>query len=291
MTKKNYKEHAQHTSLLAPYKYYPSGVPVLSPFFSPHWHSEFEINFILSGSAAFTCDGESFTAHEGDIFIFLPGQIHSIDPIENEKSFYDTLLFKAETLGPAEERGYLQIMNPLLDGLFKVKSPISREDPNYEALRNAIEAVFVSAKANTAPMDFLLKSDLLRFFYLLYANNYIYSQQIPLSRYSDIIRPALLYIKEHYAEEISVDELASLIPLSKSYFMSCFKKATGVSAITYTTLVRIQQVSQMLLKTDKSVTQIASECGFHNLANFNRQFKKNTGYTPVDYRNKFTQSH
>ena len=88
-----------------------------------------------------------------------------------------------------------------------------------------------------------------------------------------------------------MDELASLIPLSKSYFMSCFKKATGVSAITYTTLVRIQQVSQMLLKTDKSVTQIASECGFHNLANFNRQFKKNTGYTPVDYRNKFTQSH
>ena len=289
MNKTFFKERAQHTTLLAPYKYYPSAIPDLSPLFPPHCHSEFEINYILDGNATFVCNNESFTASSGDVFIFLPNQIHGMSPLENQKIYYDTLLFKADILGPVEERGYQSIINPLVNGEFKIKLPISKGDSHYENIRNTIETVFASAKNNTAPMDILLKSNLLKFFYHLYMNGFIYDQQLTQTRYADIIRPALQYIEDHFAEELTVDELAGLIPLSKSYFMYCFKKATGIGTIAYATQIRIKKACELILNSDKPITQIAFECGFHNLANFNRLFKKNTGYSPLDYKKTFIQ--
>ena len=241
MNKTSYKEHVQHTSLLAPYKYYPSAIPDLSPCFPPHRHPEFEINYITDGSASFTYNNENFTANKGDIFIFLPNQIHSMNPLDDHKIYYETLLFKADILGPTEERGFQQIISPLVNGLFKIKVPIRRGDSHYENFKHTIEAVFSSAKSNTAPMDMLLKSNLLKLFYLLYMDSYIYDQQLAKVRYVDIIRPALLYIEDHFAEELTVEDLAQLIPLSKSYFMFCFKKATGIGTIAYTTQIRIKK--------------------------------------------------
>lgn len=81
--------------------------------------------------------------------------------------------------------------------------------------------------------------------------------------------------------------LAQLIPLSKSYFMYCFKRITGTSIVSYITQIRIKNACKMLLSTDKQVVRIAMECGFDNLSNFNRQFKKNVGCSPLKYRNSF----
>lgn len=81
--------------------------------------------------------------------------------------------------------------------------------------------------------------------------------------------------------------LAQLIPLSKSYFMYCFKRITGTSIVSYITQIRIKNACEMLLSTDKQVVRIAMECGFDNLSNFNRQFKKNVGCSPLKYRKSF----
>lgn len=53
MSKSSAKEIAQHTSLTSPFRYYPSALPDLNLFFPPHWHNEFELNYIRSGRAVF----------------------------------------------------------------------------------------------------------------------------------------------------------------------------------------------------------------------------------------------
>lgn len=287
MSKSSAKEIAQHTSLTSPFRYYPSALPDLNLFFPPHWHNEFELNYIRSGRAVFYYNGIRFTAEEGDIFIFQPNQTHSMTTLGDERSYYDTFLFTGDPFGPPGERGNHAVISPLVSGDFLIRQPINRDCAGYEVIRQTVESMISAAKLDSAPTDLLVKGDLLRLFYYLHAYGHITYRQSEKAADEERIRPVLTYIDRHFAEDLTIDALAQLIPLSKSYFMYCFKRITGTSIVTYITQIRIKKACEMLLNTNKQVVQIAMECGFDNLSNFNRQFKKNAGCSPLKYRKSF----
>ena len=287
MSKSSAKEIAQHTSLTSPFRYYPSALPDLNLFFPPHWHNEFELNYIRSGRAVFYYNGIRFTAEEGDIFIFQPNQTHSMTTLGDERSYYDTFLFTGDPFGPPGERGNHAVISPLVSGDSLIRQPINRDCAGYEVIRQTVESMISAAKLDSAPTDLLVKGDLLRLFYYLHAYGHITYRQSEKAADEECIRPVLTYIDRHFAEDLTIDALAQLIPLSKSYFMYCFKRITGTSIVTYITQIRIKKACEMLLNTNKQVVQIAMECGFDNLSNFNRQFKKNAGCSPLKYRKSF----
>ena len=111
--------------------------------------------------------------------------------------------------------------------------------------------------------------------------------------YSELIRPALQFMMENFRENITVEQLADLVHLSKSYFMGCFKKAVGVGAMEHLTQLRMNAACDALSSTDKMISDISFHCGYSNLSNFNRQFKKVVGCTPNEYRkqNKTGDAH
>ncbi len=287
MSKSSAKELAQHTSLTSPFRYYPSALPDLNFFFPPHWHNEFELNYIRSGRAVFYYNGVQFIPEAGDIFIFQPNQTHSMTTLGNEKIYYDTLLFTSDSFGPQGERGNQAIIGPLVSGDSLIRQPINRSCAGYEVIRQTVESMVSAAKLDTPSIDLLLKGDLLHLFYYLHTFGHITYRQNEKAANEERIRPVLSYISQHFAEDLTVDMLAQLIPLSKSYFMYCFKRITGTSIVSYITQIRIKNACEMLLSTDKQVVRIAMECGFDNLSNFNRQFKKNVGCSPLKYRKSF----
>ena len=272
MSKSSAKESAQHTSLTSPFRYYPSALPDLNLFFPPHWHNEFELNYIRSGRAVFYYNGIRFTAEEGDIFIFQPNQTHSMTTLGDERSYYDTFLFTGDPFGPPGERGNHAVISPLVSGDSLIRQPINRDCAGYEVIRQTVESMISAAKLDSAPTDLLVKGDLLRLFYYLHAYGHITYRQSEKAADEERIRPVLTYIDRHFAEDLTIDALAQLIPLSKSYFMYCFKRITGTSIVTYITQIRIKKACEMLLNPNKQVVQIAMECGVDNLSNVNRQF-------------------
>lgn len=284
------KEPAQHTSLSSPIRYYPSALPDLNPFFPSHWHNEFELNFIRSGTAVFFCNGIQYTPEEGDIFIFQPNQTHGMSALENKKIYYDTLLFSSKVFGSFSERGNHLVISPLVSGEAFVQLPISRNSAGYDVIHKVVESVFDASKSDDALSDLLAKSELQRLFYYLHIYGHIVYRQNNGSADEVRIRPVLAYIDQHYAEDLSLDTLAQLIPLSKSYLMFYFKRITGTSIVTYITQIRIRNACELLLSTSKQVVQIAMECGFDNLSNFNRQFKKHTGCSPSVYRKTYSSN-
>ena len=96
--------------------------------------------------------------------------------------------------------------------------------------------------------------------------------------------PVIDFIKKHFSEELTIELLAQTAHLSKSYFMGHFRKIMGMSAMKYVDNIRIEKVCGLLRNTNESITQIASHCGFNNIANFNRHFQKSVGMTPSEYR-------
>ena len=123
------------------------------------------------------------------------------------------------------------------------------------------------------------------FWFLENSGNIIFQQSSGNSR-NEIIRPVLEYMARNYQNDITIEQLADLIHLSKSYFMKCFKDTVGVSAIEHLTQLRMNAICEALSTTGDKIADIAFRCGYSNLSNFNRQFLKKVGCSPDEYRKR-----
>jgi signal transduction histidine kinase/AraC-like DNA-binding protein/ABC-type sugar transport system substrate-binding protein len=99
-----------------------------------------------------------------------------------------------------------------------------------------------------------------------------------------LVRQAMAYIHEHYAEPISRADLARHVALSENYLTACFRRELGVTPITYLNRYRVNQARQLLTDTDQSVTEIALQVGFSDSSYFSRVFRREVGLSPEAYR-------
>ena len=102
-------------------------------------------------------------------------------------------------------------------------------------------------------------------------------------RLEDIQR-AITYIHGHLTEPLTLEEIARAANMSRSHLSTQFKSVTGLPPYSYLLLKRIECAVTLLRESDMPILTVAQECGFDNLANFNKTFKHITGMTPRDYR-------
>jgi AraC-like DNA-binding protein len=95
------------------------------------------------------------------------------------------------------------------------------------------------------------------------------------------------YIRENYFKPISVEQISEVACLSPNTFSRFFKKNCGAGFVEYLTKVRTNKACYLLRETEYPVHDIARECGFTSISNFNKHFRKNEGLSPHDYRVQF----
>lgn len=98
------------------------------------------------------------------------------------------------------------------------------------------------------------------------------------------IKDAQKYINEHYASQVTLEEVSNLVGFNPTYFSTLFKKETGMNFLEYVTAARIKAAKQQLSDSRKSILDISLEVGYSDLKHFTKQFKKVTGLTPSEYR-------
>jgi len=95
------------------------------------------------------------------------------------------------------------------------------------------------------------------------------------------------FMNEHYAEEIRLETLASLVGMAPTSFSRFFRQRAGRTVMDYLIDIRLGHAARLLVDTSDNVSEICYSCGFNNLSNFNRVFKAKRGYTPRDFRALF----
>lgn len=95
---------------------------------------------------------------------------------------------------------------------------------------------------------------------------------------------AISYMEHHFSERLSIEKIADQVNLSEYYFSRLFRKCTSISPHAYLVNLRITMARQLLTVSQKSVEQIAEECGFHSTTNFIRSFREHVGCTPKQFR-------
>jgi AraC-like DNA-binding protein len=96
-----------------------------------------------------------------------------------------------------------------------------------------------------------------------------------------------MYIRENYFKPVSLEKIAKIAKMSPFSFSRYFKKNCGAGFVEYLNRVRTNKACYLLRETEYQVHDIAMECGFASISNFNKQFRKSEGISPRDYRAQF----
>lgn len=95
------------------------------------------------------------------------------------------------------------------------------------------------------------------------------------------------YIRENFKNPISLKEISSIAGMSPFSFSRFFRKHSGAGFVEYLTQVRTNKACYLLRETEFQIHDIAIDCGFASISNFNKQFRKTVGLSPRDYRSQY----
>ena len=108
-----------------------------------------------------------------------------------------------------------------------------------------------------------------------------YRGGLPIAR----LRKIEDYVREHFAESISIEKLAELAELSPFHFSRVFKQATGMTPLQFVTRERMLQAQQLIRETSRSLIEIALEVGYTSPSHFAQVFRRTVGMAPTQFRN------
>jgi len=104
------------------------------------------------------------------------------------------------------------------------------------------------------------------------------------------VETVMAYLNKNFEKEITLLEIAKLASMSEVAFSRFFKLRTGKTFVDTLNEIRLGNASRMLIDTTQSISEIAYHCGFNNLSNFNRMFKKKKHCTPKEFREEYNAS-
>ena len=121
----------------------------------------------------------------------------------------------------------------------------------------------------------------------LSSSELIHEETAPDKKSDDKIKTMMIYIHDHFAEKISVRDLAAAAFLSERECYRVFQNCLHMTPTEYLTSIRPQMACRMLAETRESVTDIGHACGLGSSSYFGKTFREHTGYTPLEYRRKW----
>lgn len=250
-----------------------------------HQHGEIQISYVEKGAGSLIV-GDSINEYKaGDILVigsFIPHVFRSDTRIK-EESLMHTLFFDQDSFGKDFFRltDLSSIQNFFDKSEFGILIHSRKRNiiPLFHALshQNKVEQIASLLmiinqinKSKTTPLSSFV-----------YRKSYTDDEGKRMSKVYD-------YVMEHYQDPITLDEIAEKANMSKNAFCRYFKKRTNKTFFQFLIEIRIENACKLILKNPElSISVIAEQCGFNNIANFNRKFKAFKQCTPTQYRNQF----
>lgn len=103
---------------------------------------------------------------------------------------------------------------------------------------------------------------------------------------NDRINIVFNHVKNNFKEEITLEEISSMVSMTIPSFCRYFKKITNKTFVQFVNEYRLVHASKLLAEKPMSITEVCFECGFNNFSHFNKSFKAFTGQNPSEYRNE-----
>jgi AraC-like DNA-binding protein len=264
---------------------------IQSRFTSPfHLHDEFELIAILKSHGKLYVGNNVTNFNDGDLFLFAPGLPHCFYNTRgfekgNEMAHAVGIFFKRDFLGSeffkkteasqlnrliSRSEFGIQVLNPsktILNKMIKL-----REKKYLERLGDFL--LILNELANKKGLR------------LLSTENVINAGSLSESK---VINDVYRYVAENFQKKITFSMAASVANMQKAAFCRYFKRKTKKKFTEFVNETRIMHSRKLLAETDKTIIEVAFECGYENTSYFNRQFRINCNASPSEFRYQFRQ--
>lgn len=276
------KENAKHGEVFFPIQKYITKLTSDSPVIMTHWHEEAELTLITKGSCIYQIDLIDYEVDEGDLLFIPPLLLHSIRHNETADFCSETYVFHVNFLGGnTTDICSTRYLTPIINHELSVPYHIPSAHPVYPSLRECFTKITTLYTEQGFGYEIALKSFLLQALFLLL--QYSNPESATVSASSDKLKNVLDYIDLHYAETLSISELAELCYFSEYHFMRFFKKHMNMTCIQYINNVRLEKAVELFEHGENSILEVSLSVGFHNLSYFHRAFKAKYHITPLSF--------
>ena len=245
----------------------------------------YNIGYVVSGDRkAYLLDG-SYTVHPGTVTLMAPFVYHRTVSISNHE--YER--FQVKYSQKAADSIIQEIGQPAFDLLNEVKV-FPLEEPIQSYVAHIFEEMEYEYKRQSKHADRLMQGLLDRLLITLVdycevhpecLKGYADSYPAPINRQ---IVDALYYMENHYMHNPSLKETASTVFLSQYYFSHLFKAQTGKTYSEYLNLIKLRHAQELLVRSQKAMSEIAQLTGYPNGSYLCDVFKKYLGISPKDFR-------
>lgn len=277
------KEDAKHGESFFPVQKYITKFTADYPAVTTHWHEEAELTLITQGDCFYRIDLIDYAVKEGDILFIPPLFLHSISRGTCEETFSETYVFHLNFLGGnSTDICSTRYLAPMMNQEFSMPCLITPKHPAYASLRKIFHQINSLYDEAVTGYELALKSLFLQAIFLLL--QYSKKNESPdTGTPSDKLKNVLDYIELHFAESISVSELAKLCYFSDYHFMRFFKKHMNMTCVEYINNLRLEKSVELFEQGNTSILDVSLSVGFHNLSYFHRAFKNKYHMTPLSF--------
>ena len=253
--------------------------------FPSHWHHEMEIQLFISGSAQYNINGTTYEVSEGSAIYIAPESVHMMRGLVPGTVGYNIVLLPQFLTNLLQEIHCEQYSLPLIE-----HQPdafvITPERKESHAILETMRKMYYIERSYPAYDLFLLESVLGIWRNLL--SLFPKRGQKPTDDGKLLrevrMKAMLSYIWDHYAQPLTVHEIANAANISKSECFRCFSELSKTTPIEYINQYRLFQAAQALSSTGKSISDICYMTGFNNTSYFSKKFREQYGISPKAYR-------
>ena len=257
-----------------------------------HTHKEFEINYIENAAGAQRIVGDSIEEIGEYELVMISNENlehgwfnHNLPAGSNIREV--TIQFSGEWLSDSllNKTQFMSIGNMLKRGnkglcfslatIFKVRSLINSLVNEEKGFYSVITFLSLLYEMSVATDSRVLSST--------------FFAQVEDDSQSRRIRQVDEYIKKNFSRNLTLHEVAGIANMSDGAFSRFFTQHTGRTFTDYLSDIRIGMVTRMLIDTNKTISEICYECGYNNISNFNRIFKKKKNRTPHEFRELYAK--
>ena len=240
--------------------------------FASHWHEHVEMHYILQGNAVFHIDRQCYQVQAGDLIIANRNELHAG---YSTAVPYEAVLLVFDPSDLSRELG---------EKNWRFQSLV-RGDSHVSELFARIFAEREGEQEGYRPLCRALVTEL-----LVYLCRHHVAEAMPVKdlvkRRRDLerLQPALNYIEQHYADRISVAQLAEILCLSPDRLGHLFRDGVGQAPLQYINEIRLRKAMNLLQTEEYTVTEVAQAVGFFDYNHFGRLFRRRYDCTPNQVR-------
>ena len=283
------REQITHDGTIFPITFFRDELAALPNYEGPlHWHPEFEIATAVSSVLDFQVGREHIMLKAGDSIFVNGNMLHGVKQLSGDvPESMPNIVFSGAVIAPETSTIYRKYIHPIASCNTLPFIVLKQADGWQGEVNRLVKEIYDQMEHQGPCYEMAVQRGLSSIFELIFSN----FEDLPKSKTTRVqinaqirVQKMLSYICEHYAETVTLEDIAGAANISRSEAGRCFNTYMGCSPIEALIQYRLQTAHRLLSDTTLSLREISSACGFNSVNYFSRQFRQAYGYTPGQKR-------